>query len=96
MSRIEEWERQSRLSVPADLKLLWSTVGGGDLFESETILQPFGAAEDNLVVPVSQMFRSSSFDEDNFIFHKGLCISSFRRSSTLLSHERFVGPKTYC
>jgi len=44
-SQTKDWERENSICVPADLKTLWSLKGGGDLFESETILQPFGSAD---------------------------------------------------
>lgn len=36
------WLRDENLSVPSDLADFWAEVGGGDFFESETILSPFG------------------------------------------------------
>ena len=83
-SKIESWERENRLTVPPDLKLLWSTTGGGDLFESETILQPFGSSEDTLVLPVSETCWERGLADDNYIFHEGFRVSCFRKSGALL------------
>ena len=40
--RLDEWLRQRDLEVPSELAELWQETGGGNLFESETILGPFG------------------------------------------------------
>lgn len=40
--RLDEWFRQRDLEVPSELAELWQETGGGNLFESETILGPFG------------------------------------------------------
>ena len=42
--RLRAWLRENRLMglVPDDLVALWEATGGGDYFESETILSPFG------------------------------------------------------
>jgi len=44
--RLRVWLRESGLQglVPADLLALWEATGGGDYFESETLLSPFGDA----------------------------------------------------
>jgi hypothetical protein len=40
--RIEKWLEERQLKLPEDLVELWQETGGGELFESETILGPFG------------------------------------------------------
>jgi hypothetical protein len=84
LSEIEKWEREQLVSVPDDIKELWNTKGGGDLIESETILQPSGPDEDDLVLPRSKWFWSKGLDSDCYIFHEGLYVSTFRRSGDLL------------
>src|SRR3954447_20759602 len=37
---IEDWLLKTRLTLPSDLIELWQITGGGDVFESETILRP--------------------------------------------------------
>lgn len=83
-SEIEIWERKQSLRVPEDIKQLWSAKGGGDLFESETILQPFGPDEDELVLPTSKWFWGKGLDSDCYVFHEGLYVSTFRRTDDLL------------
>jgi hypothetical protein len=84
LSAIGEWERQRSIVVPSDLRELWSTKGGGDLFESETILQPFGAQDSDLVEPVSQVFWSRGLDTGFSVFHTGVWDSVFRKSDGAL------------
>jgi len=80
-SAIKEWERTQLLSAPEDLKQLWSLKGGGDLFESETILQPFGAKEEyDLIEPVSTVRWERGLSRDFCVFHTGLVDSVFRKS----------------
>jgi len=42
---LERWLADRSFRVPHDLKLFWQETGGGELFESETILSPSDAAE---------------------------------------------------
>lgn len=85
LPEIEKWEREQFVSVPDDIKQLWSTKGGGDLFESETILQPSGSDDDDhLVLPRSRWFWAKGLDPDSYVFHEGLYVSTFRRSDDLL------------
>lgn len=43
-ARLDEWLRENDLQgkLPEDLIALWAATGGGDYFESETILGPYG------------------------------------------------------
>ena len=80
-SEIAKWENDQSVSVPDDIKQLWAIKGGGDLFESETLLQPSGSSQDNLVLPRSRWFWEKGLDRDHYVFHEGLYISTFRASS---------------
>jgi len=84
LPEIEKWEREQSVSVPDDIRQLWNTKGGGDLFESETILQPLGSDEDDLVLPRSGWYWGKGLDPDCYVFHEGLYISIFRRRDNLL------------
>ncbi len=80
-SSITEWERSRSLRVPGDLKHLWTLKGGGDLFDdSETILQPFGAKEYDLIGSVSSVFWERGLSKEYCVFHTGLVDSVFRKS----------------
>lgn len=37
---IDDWLERSRLVLPPDLLEFWQVTGGGDIFETETILRP--------------------------------------------------------
>ncbi len=87
---IEEWERAESISLPQDLKRLWNIKGGGELFESETILTPLPPSneddpgppryEEDLVLPRSRWFWGKDLDRDCYVFHEGWCVSVFRKS----------------
>jgi hypothetical protein len=77
---LEEWALQRSVNVPADLVQLWSVKGGGDLFETESILQPFGAPEYDQIDSVSETFWKRGLSPDYFVFHTGLWDSVFRKS----------------
>jgi hypothetical protein len=80
-SLIIEWESRNSVTLPEDLKYLWSLKGGGDLFESETILQPFGALDEyDLVESVTQTFRTRGLSPEFWVFQTGLTDSVFRIS----------------
>src|SRR5579859_5466459 len=83
-SQIQLWERENSIHVPTDLKTLWSLKGGGDLFESESILQPFGAAEYDLIYPVTQVYRERGLSPEFRVFQKGVVESVFRISDGAL------------
>jgi hypothetical protein len=81
ISAIEDWEREHSLLAPRDLKDLWSPKGGVDLFDADTILQPFGAKEDyDLIEPVSAVRWERGLSRDFCVFHIGVVDSVFRKS----------------
>jgi hypothetical protein len=79
ISSIEEWECTYSCHAPKDLRQLWSTKGGGDLFESETILQPFGVPEYDQIEPSSQVLWARGLSSEYCVFHTGLGTSVFRK-----------------
>ena len=83
-SAIEDWEHMHLLSAPEDLRQLWCLKGGGDLFESETLLQPFGAEDYDLIESVSSVFWGKGLSTDYFVFHTGIVDSVFRKSDGAL------------
>lgn len=84
MSEIEEWEREQAVTIAEDLKQLWNLKGGGELFESETILHPVIGAEDDLVLPRSKWLWGKGLDSEYYVFHEGLYVSVFRNSDKSL------------
>jgi hypothetical protein len=81
---LDRWEQEQAIRIPQDFRSLWTTKGGGDMFGSETILQPFGVPEYDLVLPVSQVWWERGLARDYAVFHKGLGLSVFRTSDGAL------------
>ena len=70
---LDAWLNERRFVVPGDLKQFWRETGGGELFESETILSPFGRtdlADD--VESVNQFHREKGMPVEWVIFHTGI------------------------
>lgn len=65
--------------LPTDLFELLAQTGGGDIFESETILGPFRDAElgDNLFAYNKQL-RKSGLSDGVVVFHTGMTLSAVR------------------
>jgi hypothetical protein len=86
MFAIEDWEREHALLVPRDLKDLWSSKGGVDLFDADTILQPFGAKEEyDLIEPVSTAHWERGLSHEFCVFHVDVVDSVFRKSDGAIS-----------
>src|SRR2546430_10857309 len=91
-SAVDAWQEQNALHVPADLRLLWTMKGGGGLFESETILQPFGAEEYELIGPVTQVFVRKGLNNEFCVFQTGLIESVFRKSDGAIFSKNSSDP----
>ncbi len=84
--RLENWLREHALEIPDDLFGFWLRTGGGDIFESETILGPFadaGMGDD--VDSANHAYHQSGVSSDYLIFHTGIGISAVR-----FSDKRYV------
>jgi len=71
--RLISWLRERRFTIPDDLRQLWCETGGGDVFETETILGPFGRtdlADD--VDSVNQFHWAKGMPAEWVIFHTGI------------------------
>ena len=80
-TRLSEWLRVRHLNVPSDLQELWEKTGGGDLFESETILSPFGCSvSGDDVDGINNHHHALGLDVDYLIVHCGLCLTAIRLS----------------
>jgi hypothetical protein len=84
--KLEAWLRRRRLVVPDDLKEFWCETGGGDLFESETVLGPFGPVEtrDDL----DSMNPLNGIPLDWLVFHTGLGLTMVKMSSAQYANVR--------
>lgn len=84
--RLDNWLSREQLAVPEDLIELWEEFGGGDFFDSETILSPFGdivLGDD--VTGATEFHRGKGLPPGYLLFHKGVSLSAVR-----LSDQRYV------
>jgi hypothetical protein len=71
-SKLETWMRDRALRIPKDLLDLWEATGGGDFFESETILSPFEGKElADDVESVNEWHRGKGLPSVFLVFHTG-------------------------
>ena len=75
-----EWLQTNHLAdhCPDDLLAFWEETGGGDVFESETILGPLGDPEmGDGFIEVNRAMHAQGMPARLFIFHRGLMTSAF-------------------
>jgi hypothetical protein len=72
----EAWLEALPLLVHPGLVEFWRRTGGGDLFESETILGPLVADTNDNVLKVNEYHWSKGLPRDMLIFHIGLNVSA--------------------
>lgn len=90
---LDQWAHERRLRLPQDLLRLWSTTGGGELFESETILAPFGdPALGDDVDSVNQLHHSKGLSSDYLVVHVGSALTVIRLED---GYWIVLDPKTY-
>jgi hypothetical protein len=88
---IQDWLRRTGLILPSDLVELWQQTGGGDVFESETILRPTVPSSPNScfveddIEGMNAAYAEEGKSGDLYVFHLGLFPSAVR-----LSDRRFV------
>jgi hypothetical protein len=62
---------------PADLLELWRETGGGDVFETETILGPLGDPRlDDDILAVNSALRGNGMPDRFLVFHRGMLVSA--------------------
>lgn len=67
-----DWMSQKNTALPKDLVSLWAYTGGGDFFESETLLFPFGdPALGDDIGSVNLLHRSHGMPAELVVFHQG-------------------------
>lgn len=75
--RLNIWLQKHNLNLPEDLIAFWEVTGGGDLFESETILSPFGdtyLGDD--IDSINEFHYSQAMKRDYLVFHVGTGLSA--------------------
>ena len=75
------WLGEHTLEIPDDLFEFWLRTGGGDIFESETMLGPFADADmGDDVDSVNHFHHQRGLSSEYLIFHTGSGISAVRLS----------------
>ena len=54
----------------------WRRTGGGDLFETETLLGPLATGDGDSVLKVSEFYWDKGLSRDLLVFHTGICLSA--------------------
>ncbi len=77
--RLKQLLAEKGWALPADLFSLLALTGGGEIFETETILGPFRDADqgDNLFT-YNEEVRGRGFPAGYVIFHTGMAVSAVR------------------
>ena len=90
---LRSWCRARELSLPEDLVLLLSRTGGGDLFESETILGPhFGYETGDDWDSANRFHHERGLPRDFHLFHVGFVLSAVKDGGyTVLSSDYAPG-----
>lgn len=91
---VGRWLRERRWVVPDDLRIVWAKTGGGEMFESETILGPFAdPALGDDVDSVNEHLRTQGLPPDFLVFHAGVggYTAVNQRDQSLAQ----IDPKTY-
>lgn len=77
--QLNAWLRERRLELPDELLQLWRDTGGGELFESEVILGPFGDSRlGDDVDSVNEVHRGRGMDPRYLIVHVGSVLTAIR------------------
>lgn len=96
--KLELWLKENGLKIPIDYFEFLCTTGGGDIFEGETILGPFGKAEtgDDLIGTNYYNWKNG-MPWDFLIFHIGLGISIIKKkdSNYCVLDENYSVKKTF-
>lgn len=78
-NRLQTWLEKRNLKLPNDLIELWQMTGGGELFESETILSPFGdAALGDDIDSMNELHHAQGMAQEYLLFHIGTGLSAVR------------------
>jgi len=79
---LRNWLREENLNVPDDLADFWAETGGGDFFESETILGPFGDQRlGDDVKSATASYRERGLSPRLMLFHVGVTRTAIEQST---------------
>jgi hypothetical protein len=76
LNLLRNWAERERVAVPIDLLHFWAQTGGGEMFESETILSPYASSTTYDLDKVNDFHRKRGLSVEYLIFHVGLNISA--------------------
>ena len=75
-AQFEKWLAALPLSAHPDLVDFWRRTGGGDIFESATLLGPLAAGESDNVLKMSEYRWSRGLPDGLLMFHIGIYMSA--------------------
>ncbi|MFK8001053.1 MAG: hypothetical protein AB8H86_15765 [Polyangiales bacterium] len=76
--------------APFELIELWKQTGGGELFESETILGPGAGELDSSLKERNDVLREEGLPDTYVVFHEGFFLSAFRPGGLIVElNDRF-------
>jgi hypothetical protein len=73
---LDAWLATLPLPVHPGLVSFWRRTGGGDVFESETLLGPLVSDECDNVLRFNEFHWDKGLPHDLLVFHTGLCLSA--------------------
>ena len=99
-SWLESWLADRHLLIPTDLKTLWCETGGGDIFETESIISPRGRADlGDDIDSVNQFHWAKGMPREYLIFHIGLdgltCVRLTTGEFVSVSEESYEPQQTF-
>jgi hypothetical protein len=77
---LQEWVADRGYVIPESLLKVWEQLGGGELFESETLFEPRTTSEDDIDDENEQLI-ALGLPFDLLAFHRGLSVSAVDQSS---------------
>jgi hypothetical protein len=78
---LDAWLVGRGWTVPPELMEIWTELGGGDIFETETLLQPASDGADDDVDAENEQLISVGLPPELMAFHRGFCTSAIDQSS---------------
>jgi hypothetical protein len=82
----KKWLETQGVDLPKELVAVLRETGGGDIFESETILAPFGGEKlDDNIEQFNEECKAEGMPQRYYVFHRGLKLSAVR-----LTDQKYV------
>jgi hypothetical protein len=75
-TEFEAWLTALPIRAHPGLVSFWRRTGGGDCFESETLLGPLASVEGDNVMEMSELYWNMGLPRDLLLFHTGMCLSA--------------------